>query len=306
VPAWATFVGVSIVVLLLLLVLARASADLLTGSEAATAGEPDESAAEPEPHAPGTDGDRRSVSDDPTAGVGSEPMAEPAPTPDGQRPEPDGADDQGEEPSPAERTLQSDVELTTGMLLANVALSQGLFLGVLVAAAWWTEIPLWALGIGGEVTGLEATAWGVGLGLGLYLAAEVGGAVSERLGFDRDESLRELLAPDGVRGWAALLLVVLPIIATFEELLFRAALIGAVHAGFGIDPWLLAALTSVAFALGHSAQGNSGVVVTGLLGFVLAAAFVLSESLLLVIVAHYVVNALEFVVHEGLGIEWTG
>jgi membrane protease YdiL (CAAX protease family) len=44
-----------------------------------------------------------------------------------------------------------------------------------------------------------------------------------------------------------------------------------------------------------------GVVVTGVLGFVLAAAFVLTGSLLAVVVAHYLVNALEFVVHEGLG-----
>ncbi|MCH7661371.1 MAG: CPBP family intramembrane metalloprotease domain-containing protein, partial [Euryarchaeota archaeon] len=41
-----------------------------------------------------------------------------------------------------------------------------------------------------------------------------------------------------------------------------------------------------------------------MLGFVLAAAFILTESLLVVVVAHYLVNALEFVVHEGFGIEW--
>jgi membrane protease YdiL (CAAX protease family) len=46
--------------------------------------------------------------------------------------------------------------------------------------------------------------------------------------------------------------------------------------------------------------------VTGALGFVLAAAFVVTGSLLSVIVAHYLVNALEFVVHEGLGVEWSG
>jgi hypothetical protein len=41
----------------------------------------------------------------------------------------------------------------------------------------------------------------------------------------------------------------------------------------------------------------------GALGFVLAAAFVRTGGLL-VVVAHYLVNALEFVVHEGLGLEW--
>ena len=69
--------------------------------------------------------------------------------------------------------------------------------------------------------------------------------------------------------------------------------------GFGVSPWALAVLSSVAFALGHGAQGAAGVAVTGLLGFALAALFVLSGSLLAVVVAHYLVNALEFLVHEG-------
>jgi membrane protease YdiL (CAAX protease family) len=115
-----------------------------------------------------------------------------------------------------------------------------------------------------------------------------------------DESLRELLAPDTRLGWVVLLFVVLPIVAGFEEFLFRGALIGVVAVGFDVSPWLLAALSSVAFALGHGAQGPGGILVTGLLGFALAVTFVLTGSLLAVIVAHYLVNALEFVVHEGL------
>jgi hypothetical protein len=51
-------------------------------------------------------------------------------------------------------------------------------------------------------------------------------------------------------------------------------------------------------------------VVTGALGFALAAGFVLTGSLVVVVVAHYLVNALEFTVHEGLGVErpfgWLG
>jgi hypothetical protein len=35
----------------------------------------------------------------------------------------------------------------------------------------------------------------------------------------------------------------------------------------------------------------------------LAVLFVLTDSLLAVIVAHYLVNALELVVHEGLGVD---
>jgi membrane protease YdiL (CAAX protease family) len=140
----------------------------------------------------------------------------------------------------------------------------------------------------------------------LYRASETGGVAAQRLGFEYDERLRGLLAPDSVGEWAVLLGLVLPIIAFFEEFLFRAALIGAVSTGYGVSPWLLAAASSALFALGHGAQGRTGIVVTGALGLVLAGAFVLTGSLLAVIVAHYVVNALEFVVHEGLGVDWAG
>ena len=195
--------------------------------------------------------------------------------------------------------------LSTGELLANVAVSQGLFAVVLVGAVIYTGIPADALGIEYSVSALEyGLFWGTVFGLVLYVANEVGAATATHFGFDHDEQLRELLAPDSMRGWLVLLVVVLPIIAVFEELLFRAAMIGAISVGFGIDPWLLAVVSSIAFALGHGMQGSVGVVVTGLLGFVLAAIFVVTGSFLAVVVAHYVVNALEFVVHEGLGFDW--
>lgn len=197
-----------------------------------------------------------------------------------------------------------DEELTTGLLLVNVALSQGVLLTVLLAAAWYTPIPLSALGIGAGMTGATALVAGAGLGVVLYLGSELGGTTADRLGFEYDEGLRELLAPDSLGGWVVLLGFVLPVIAVFEEFLFRAALIGVIWAGYGISPWLLAVLSSILFALGHGAQGNTGIVVTGLLGFVLATAFIITESLVVVVVAHYLVNALEFVVHEGFGIEW--
>ncbi|MCL7416978.1 MAG: CPBP family intramembrane metalloprotease [Halalkalicoccus sp.] len=195
-------------------------------------------------------------------------------------------------------------EPTAGLLLANVALSQGVLLGVLLAAAWYTRVPIAALGITTDLTTTAALTLGVGLGVALYLGSELGAVTADRLGFEYDEGLRGLLAPDSMGGWGVLLGIVLPVIAVFEEFLFRAALIGAVAAGYGVSPWLLAALSSILFALGHGAQGNTGIAVTGLLGFALAAAFVLTESLLVVVLAHYLVNALEFVVHEGLGIEW--
>jgi membrane protease YdiL (CAAX protease family) len=94
----------------------------------------------------------------------------------------------------------------------------------------------------------------------------------------------------------------LPLIAVVEEFLFRAAVIGGVAAAAPVSPWVLAVVSSAAFALGHGAQGRVGVVVTGALGFALAAGFVLTGSFVVVAVAHYLVNALEFGLHERLGL----
>ncbi|WP_348611920.1 CPBP family intramembrane glutamic endopeptidase [Halobaculum rarum] len=200
--------------------------------------------------------------------------------------------------------------ISPGALLANVALSQGLFGAMLVAAAVWADVPAAALGLVPVATATDV-AFGVGLGAALWLASEAAGRLAERAGVEVNEALRGALAPDTALGWAVLLLAVLPIVALFEEFLFRAALVGALSAGFdapawlpatvaGLDPWpwLLAAGSSVAFALGHGAQGRAGIVATGVLGCVLAGAFVLTESFALVAVAHYVVNALTLVVHE--------
>ncbi|MDG5759161.1 CPBP family intramembrane metalloprotease [Natronococcus sp. A-GB1] len=210
------------------------------------------------------------------------------------------------EPSTRDRQEGVDPDsLTTGMMLANVAVSQGLFALILLGAIVYTGVPADALGIefsrGYLETGLVV---GTAVGVVLYVANELGAALATRLGFDHDEQLRELLAPDSARGWAVLLGGVLPLIAVFEELLFRAALIGALSVGFGVSPWLLAVVSSIAFALGHGMQGDVGVVVTGALGFVLAAVFIVTESFLVVVVAHYLINAFEFVVHEGIDLEW--
>ncbi|MFC6729049.1 CPBP family intramembrane glutamic endopeptidase, partial [Natronoarchaeum mannanilyticum] len=166
-------------------------------------------------------------------------------------------------------------------------------------------VPATALGIDAAANvGWPALGVGLGLGVALYAGNELLAANLERVGVEYSEELRGALGPDSIVGWIVLLAVVLPIIAVFEELLFRAALIGALSTGFGVSPWVLAAASSLAFGFGHGIQGPSGMIVTGMLGGVLAAAFVLTGSLLTVIVAHYLINALEFVVHEGFGLEW--
>ncbi|MFB6087227.1 MAG: type II CAAX prenyl endopeptidase Rce1 family protein [Haloarculaceae archaeon] len=192
------------------------------------------------------------------------------------------------------------LDLSPGALLANVALTQGLFGALVAAAALYFGVPLAALGLGPLATGPGAVGVGVAFGAVLWLGNEGASAVADAAGAGYDEALRGMLAPDSARGWVLLLGATLPIIAGVEELLFRAALIGVPAAVYGLSPWALAAVSSVAFALGHGAQGPTGVVVTGALGFCLAAGFVLTGSLVVVVVAHYLVNALEFLVHEGL------
>ncbi len=212
------------------------------------------------------------------------------------------ATDDAEGPQPSERSDDGPVaptpELGPVVLLANVAVSQGTLGVLLVFAAWWTAVPASALGLDPAAFAPVPLAAGAAAGGALYLANETAATVGRRYGVEGAEAFRAALAPESRRGWVVLLVVVLPVVAAFEELLFRGALVGALSVGFGVSPWLLAGLSSVAFAAGHGAQGRLGVVVTGVLGFALAAVFVLTGSLAAAVVAHYLVNALEFVVNE--------
>ena len=205
------------------------------------------------------------------------------------------------------RLAGTDRVIGTAELYLNVLLSQAIVVGLLVGIVWASRVPRTALGI--PLEGLidwRVLGIGVALGVALYLANEGGVLVLDHFGIGYSEDLRGALAPSTLAGWVVLLVVVLPVIAGAEELLFRAALIGGFDAGFGIAPWVLVLGSSALFALGHGMQGPGGVLVTGALGVVLGAAFVVTGSLLLVIVAHYVVNALEFVIHEGLEVDPVG
>ena len=163
---------------------------------------------------------------------------------------------------------------------------------------WYTNVPAAAFGVAVESLSTTAVATGLAFGVVLYLLSDLSVQGLRRLGIEPPTELREALAAETPGGWAVLLVVVLPVIAVFEELLFRGAMIGALSVGVDLPLWLLVVVSSVAFGVGHSAQGRAGMVVTSLLGLGLAVVFVWTESLLVVVVAHYVINALEFVVHE--------
>ena len=199
--------------------------------------------------------------------------------------------------------------LTTRLLLVNAATSQTAGLIALGAVAWWTAVPAAAFGIGGRHPTLGApgiaslgspgaVALGVAAGFALAAGNEAAARLGSRVGVAPSDRLRAAMAPETPGEWLLLLGVALPVVAAFEEALFRGALVGALAVGFAVEPWLLAVGSSVAFGLGHGAQGRLGIAVAGGLGLALAGLFVASGSLLVPVVAHYVVNAVEFAVHE--------
>ncbi|MEE6211259.1 CPBP family glutamic-type intramembrane protease [Salarchaeum sp. III] len=187
-----------------------------------------------------------------------------------------------------------------GALYANVALTHGTLLSAVAAAAWAAGIPLHALGVGTRPLP-SAVLLGVLAGVVLAAGNLVAARVADALGVPYSDALTDLLTPASAGGWLALLGGVLPLVALAEELLFRAALVGALTTGFDTPVVVAVAFSSVLFGLAHGAQGLAGVLVAGLLGAALAAVFVLTDSLVAVVVAHALVNAIELVGHATHG-----
>lgn len=195
-------------------------------------------------------------------------------------------------------TSAADEGLPPRVLVVNTALSQGLLGGLLALTAWYAQLPAAALGLGAGAAGLGALGVGAAAGLALYAADEVAAAGLRQVGVEVPERLRELLAPATPLGWVLLLGVALPVVAGFEELLFRAALVGALGAATGLSPPVLVVASSLLFGAAHGAQGVAGMAVATALGAALGVLFVATGSLPAVVTAHYVVNATEFLRHE--------
>jgi membrane protease YdiL (CAAX protease family) len=111
---------------------------------------------------------------------------------------------------------------------------------------------------------------------------------------------KRIYSPDLMKGmiprnqieWP-LIIVPLLLAVSLEEFLFRAMLIG----GFSIlvSPWAMAVAGSIIFGLMHSPQGILGIVLVSLVGFMFGVVFILTNSLLIVIVAHFIINFLQLV-----------
>lgn len=177
------------------------------------------------------------------------------------------------------------------VLRANVAVSQGMVAVLVLLAAWTAGVPWSAFGRFGTDGLPIAIAAGVVLAGANRLLDRV---LPERALRDAAR-LRERLVPRSLRGWVVLLVVVVPVIAVSEELLFRGALVGVATVGLGVSPWPLVAVSSLVFGAAHSAQGAVGIAVTTVFGLLLASVYVLTGSLIVVIVVHAIVDAMEFV-----------
>lgn len=73
-----------------------------------------------------------------------------------------------------------------------------------------------------------------------------------------------------------------------EEILYRGYLIAYLKTAIGI--WPAVFLSSVVFGLGHSYQGGTGVIKTGLVGLVMAGLYLVSGSLLAPMLLHAVLD----------------
>lgn len=186
---------------------------------------------------------------------------------------------------------------STRELYLDAAAAQLLLGGLLVVGLALARVDPGALGLG--PVGTSTVALGVGLGVGLGVANAFLQTSVDRLGISYDDRFRRLLSPRTTGEWGLLLGVVLPIVAVYEELLFRGVLVGAAAGALSVSPWPLVGVSAAAFAVGHGLQGGIGLLAAGILGLALGGAFVVTDSLFVVIAAHYVINVLEFLRHRG-------
>ena len=180
-------------------------------------------------------------------------------------------------------------------LYANAVLSQALMLALIWVGLVLSGVEIDTLGFPGDLELEIALVAGILVGFALAGVNELMERAFILFDLPFDDTLRRLLSPSTPGDWATLAGLVLPTVAVFEELLFRGVLISGLEAGLGISPWILALGSSVVFAIGHVLQGFGGLLAAFILGLLLAAVFILTESLAVVIIAHYLVNLLEFV-----------
>jgi membrane protease YdiL (CAAX protease family) len=135
---------------------------------------------------------------------------------------------------------------------------------------------------------------GVTIGLVTAFAVNIISTIAIRIWGKRiySPAVMQGMIPRNQIEWV-LILVPLLLAVALEEVLFRALLIG----GFSmvVNPWIMAVASSIVFGLMHSPQGILGIVLVGLVGMLFGAIFILTNSLLIVIIAHFVINLLQII-----------
>lgn len=179
----------------------------------------------------------------------------------------------------------------------------GGLVGIAVLVAVLVGTPLQHVGVNlsdSTSVGTTAVVFGVGIGVALYMLTELLIPVVNALGFSYDPGYEQIVTTTP-GGWPVFLGVELPAISLREELIFRVALIGVASSLLGVSPWVMAAVSTAVFGIIHF-TGDGGVVIATILGGCLAAVFVLTNSLLAIVVAHTIVNGTEFIVHYALDV----
>lgn len=181
----------------------------------------------------------------------------------------------------------AQLPLLRGALVKRMEAYRGSVIMLLVLTT--VALILGALGPGLEAMGLVprfgVQDWimtGV-LALGLVVFGLVANAVTARLDIPETDVLQELI-PRTDREKAAFGLVSLSA-GLGEEVVYRGYLIVVLGALFS-DIWWAAAVSSMAFSILHAYQGVMGIVRSGVLGFVFAAAFIAGGSLWPLIIVH--------------------
>lgn len=130
-----------------------------------------------------------------------------------------------------------------------------------------------------RTTGLLAVGI-TALGLAFWIGGEV-------LGLDESDVMAELI-PRTTREKSLFVLLSLAA-GVGEEVVYRGWLIAVLAPVFD-GPWVAAVVSSMAFSLLHSYQGPVGILRSGLMGFLFAAAFIVYGSLWPLVVVHVAVD----------------
>lgn len=181
----------------------------------------------------------------------------------------------------------AQLPLLRGALVQRMDAYRGSVIMLLVLTT--VALVLGAVGPGLEALGLvprfgvqDLVMTGV-LAAGLLVFGVVSNLLTARLGIEETDVLRQLIPRTGTE--RAAFGVVSLSAGVGEEVVYRGYLIVVLGTLFS-DVWWAAAVSSMAFSILHAYQGTVGIVRSGVLGFVFAAAFITGGSLWPLVIVH--------------------